>query len=80
MCFMPGVTPSVPELTHLVPEITHSLPEITPNRLSMADNVIFLVTGKDKKNALDKFKNSENIPATRITAQKNFKVLISGVN
>ena len=53
---------------------------LTPNRLSMADNVIFLVTGKDKKNALDKFKNSENIPATRITAQKNFKVLISGVN
>ena len=62
------------------PKLPKNRVSLTPNRLSMAVNVIFLVTGKDKKNALDKFKNSENIPATRITAKKNFKVLISGVN
>jgi hypothetical protein len=38
------------------------------------------VTGDDKKNALGKFKSSENIPASRISAQKKLTVLISNVN
>ena len=46
----------------------------------MANYVIFLVTGRDKKIALGKFKNSEKIPASKISALKNFTVLISGVN
>ena len=50
------------------------------HRLSMADFVIFLVMGKDKKNALDKFKSAENIPASRISAIKKLTVLISDVN
>ena len=53
---------------------------LTPLRLSMANFVIFLVTGKDKKNALDKFKSAENIPASRISALKKLTVLISDVN
>ena len=53
---------------------------LTPHRLSMANFVIFLVTGKDKKNALDKFKSAENIPASRISALKKLTVLISDVN
>jgi len=36
--------------------------------------------GKDKKNALDKFKSDENIPASRISALKKLTVLISDVN
>jgi 6-phosphogluconolactonase/glucosamine-6-phosphate isomerase/deaminase len=46
----------------------------------MANFVIFLVMGKDKKNALDKFKSDENIPASRISALKKLTVLISDVN
>jgi hypothetical protein len=38
------------------------------------------VTGTDKKNALDKFKSAENIPASRISAIKKLTVLISDVN
>ena len=46
----------------------------------LANFVIFLVMGKDKKNALDKFKSYENIPASRISALKKLTVLIFGVN
>ncbi|QZP18158.1 6-phosphogluconolactonase [Methylophilales bacterium] len=53
---------------------------LTPHRLSMTNFVIFLVMGKDKKNALDEFKRSENIPASRISALKKLTVLISDVN
>ena len=53
---------------------------LTPLRLSMANFVIFLVMGKDKKNALNKFKSAENIPASRISAIKKLTVLISDVN
>ena len=53
---------------------------LTPHRLSMANYVIFLVMGKDKKNALDKFKSAKNIPASRVSALKKLTVLISDVN
>ncbi|MDG1095842.1 MAG: 6-phosphogluconolactonase, partial [Methylophilaceae bacterium] len=53
---------------------------LTPLRLSMANFVIFLVMGNDKKTALDKFKSAENIPASRISALKKLTVLISDVN
>ena len=53
---------------------------LTPLRLSMANFVIFLVMGNDKKTALDKLKSSENIPASRISALKKLTVLISDVN
>jgi len=53
---------------------------LTPHRLSMANYVIFLVMGKDKKIALDKLKSAENIPASRVSALKKLTVLISDVN
>jgi 6-phosphogluconolactonase len=62
------------------PKLPQYRVSLTPNRLSMANHVIFLVTGKDKKNALDKFKSCENIPASRISALKKLIVLIFGVN
>lgn len=62
------------------PKLPQYRVSLTPNRLSMANYVIFLVTGRDKKIALSKFKNSEKIPASKISALKNLTVLISGVN
>ena len=53
---------------------------LTPHRLSMANYVIFLVMGNDKKIALDKFKSAKNIPAARVSALKKVTVLISDVN
>jgi len=53
---------------------------LTPHRLSMANYVIFLVMGNDKKIALDKFKSAKNIPASRVSALKKLTVLISDVN
>ena len=62
------------------PKLPQYRVSLTPNRLSMANHIIFLVIGEDKKNALDKFKSSENIPASRISALKKLTVLISDVN
>ena len=62
------------------PKLPENRISLTPLRLSMANFVIFLVMGKDKKNALDKFKSAENIPASRISARKKLTVLISDVN
>ena len=62
------------------PKLPQNRVSLTPKRLSMANHVIFLVTGKGKKIALSKFKNSEKIPASKISALKNLTVLIFGVN
>ena len=62
------------------PKLPQYRVSLTPNRLSMANHIIFLVIGEDKKNALDKFKRDENIPASRISALKKLTVLISDVN
>ena len=62
------------------PKLPQYRVSLTPNRLSMANHIIFLVIGEDKKNALDKFKSYENIPASRISALKKLTVLIFGVN
>ena len=53
---------------------------LTPNRLSNSKSVIFLVSGKDKKIPLSKLRESDEIPATKISALENLSILFCNIN
>ena len=53
---------------------------LTPNRLSNSKSVIFLVSGKDKKIPLAKLRESDKIPAAKISALENLSILFFNIN
>ncbi|MBT7483092.1 MAG: 6-phosphogluconolactonase [Nitrosomonadales bacterium] len=57
------------------PKLPQNRVSLTPERLSKSNYVIFIVSGKSKKIALEKFKNSENIPATKVSALRDLSVV-----
>jgi len=48
---------------------------LTPKRLSMTNHLIFLVTGKNKIAAFNRWQNNKDLPASLVCAKESIKIL-----
>jgi 6-phosphogluconolactonase len=57
------------------PKMPKNRISLTPSRLSNTENIMFLVVGQNKAEAIRKWKSKGNIPACYVSAKKELSIL-----